>query len=39
MADFFTARQQKASKPYECEVCGKKISSGTKYEYRFWKDG
>ncbi len=39
MADFFTARQQKASKPYECEVCGRKISSGTKYEYRFWKDG
>lgn len=38
MAEFFTFREQKASKPYECEVCGKKIAPGTIYEYRFWKD-
>lgn len=36
---FITTRQQKASKPYKCEVCGKKIAKGQKYEYRFWADG
>lgn len=38
MADFFTYREQRASKPYVCEVCKKKIAPGTTYEYRFWKD-
>ncbi|MCX4355916.1 MAG: hypothetical protein OSJ43_06780 [Oscillospiraceae bacterium] len=39
MASFFTFRQQTASKPYKCEVCGKTIPAGEKYEYRFWKEG
>lgn len=38
MADFFTFREQRASKSYKCDICGKKITKGTVYEYRFWKD-